>query len=99
MRRDEARQHLDHLLEIQGGLIEHYLAQNMGEYYAYLLLATPREPPANILEDRRVAYATNIRAPRAEPMVFTFAQSVRMLTAEQLLDVPSIILGGFGDAR
>lgn len=71
---------LAHLLEVQGQLIEQYLGQNMGEPYAYLLLATPRATA------RSVTLATNIRAEHVAPVAFLFGARIKALDAEAILD-------------
>lgn len=101
MSRAEYMARLEHLLEVQGQIIDAYLAQNMGERYAYLLIATPRVEPENILEARTVSHVTNIRPALAEHIALAFAERVKRLDAASLLDglAPEPILGGFGDAR
>lgn len=100
MSRAEYVARLEHLLEVQGQIIDAYLAQNMGERYAYLLLATPRAEPS-LREARAVSHVTNMRPALAEHIALAFAERVKHLDAASLLDglAPEPILGGFGDAR
>lgn len=50
-----ANEHLAHLLEVQAGLLDAYLEQNLGERYACAIVVWQQNPPA------RVRVVTNVQ--------------------------------------
>ena len=55
-----ANEHLAHLLQVQGGLLDAYLEQNLGRRYAYVILAWEQDPPI------RLRVVTNLQTINAE---------------------------------
>jgi len=48
-------EHLAHLLQVQGGLLDAYLEQNLGTRFAYVILVREQEPPGHLRAVTNVA--------------------------------------------
>ena len=69
-------EHLAHLLQVQGGLLDAYLEQNLGTRFAYVILVREQDAPAQL---RAVTNICNGAAARA-------------MLAGRCVDVESLIL-------
>jgi hypothetical protein len=73
---------LHSLLSIQGELLDNYLEQNMGERYAYVIVAIPAQGPFNL------SVLTNFRDRELiEPVLRDFATRLTGSRPEEIIEV------------
>jgi hypothetical protein len=55
-------EHLAHLLQVQGGLLDAYLEQNLGARYAYCIMVWEQAPPSRLRVVTNMASVRKLRA-------------------------------------